>query len=65
VDDGFDEEEDGDGETLANGKENKNRKRWEWDVDVPLGSSVSVISDQEGREERCGRFMLDGTWAFP
>jgi len=48
MDDGFDEEEDGDGETLANGKETKNRKRWELGVDVPLGSSVSEISEEGG-----------------
>jgi len=47
ADDGSDEEEDGDGETLANGKEN-NKKGWEWDVDVPLGLSVSEISEKGG-----------------
>jgi len=47
AEDGSDEEEDGDGETLANGKEN-NKKGWEWDVDVPLGLSASEISSEKG-----------------
>ena len=63
ADDGSDEEDDGDGETIPNGKENKNQKRWEWDVDVPLGSSILEISEKGGAVWKVyvdRNFLLDG-----